>query len=166
MALTEPLSLHDAPEHRSAPSGPAPAAGGSADRRWVAPLLTGGALLASCAAVVAVDPGDGGTPVCLSKTIFGVDCPFCGGLRAANSMLRGHWFAAADHNLLLAVALPATAALWLVWMVQSLRGRDLRIPRIRRPVLWAGVALVVAFTVLRNLPVDSGWIHWLASGAA
>lgn len=134
--------------------------------RLVAPLATGGILAAASVAVLVADPGDGGTPVCLSKVLFGIDCPFCGGLRAANSLLRGHWLAAADHNVVLAVALPVAALVWALWTIQSLRGHELRLPRIPRPVLWVGVGLLIAFTVLRNLDVGSGWIHWLASGTA
>lgn len=160
--------LHRSADDVGTPAAPAaPAAPAPTGRpRWVAPVVTGGLLAVGCAAVAIANPGDGGTPVCLSKAIFGVDCPFCGGLRATNSLLRGDWLAAADHNVLLAVALPLTAALWLVWLVQSLRGRELHLPRIPRPALWAGLGLLVVFTVLRNLPVDSGWIHWLASGTA
>ncbi|MBS1836653.1 MAG: DUF2752 domain-containing protein [Actinobacteria bacterium] len=163
MALTEPPRT--LPAAADAVDDACPAAE-QRSPRWVAPLLTGGVLAVGCAAVLVADPGDSGTPVCLSKSLFGIDCPFCGGLRAANSMLRGHWLVAADHNVLLAVALPVLAVLWLVWLVQSMRGRELHLPKVPRAAVWACVAVVVAFTVLRNLPVDSGWIHWLASGAA
>lgn len=160
------LTEHDvsAPVPDTADVDAPPASGPG--RRWVAPALTGTVLAAGCAAVALADPGDQGVSVCWSKTFLGVDCPFCGGLRATNSLLRGHWLEAADHNVLLAIALPAAAALWLVWMVQALRGRDFRLPRVPRPVMWAGIGVLVVFTVLRNLPVDSGWIHWLASGTA
>ncbi len=133
---------------------------------WVAPLVTGGLVAAGCAAIAVVDPGDSGVSVCWSKSLLGIDCPLCGGLRATNSLLRGDWLAAADHNVLLAVALPVVAVVWLVWLVQALRGRDFRLPRLPRPAWWAVLALLVVFTVVRNLPVDSGWIHWLASGTA
>jgi len=128
--------------------------------------VTGGLVAAGCAAIAVVDPGDSGVSVCWSKSLLGIDCPLCGGLRATNSLLRGDWLAAADHNVLLAVALPVVAVVWLVWLVQALRGRDFRLPRLPRPAWWAVLALLVVFTVVRNLPVDSGWIHWLASGTA
>lgn len=134
--------------------------------RWVAPVATGAALACGCAAVALWNPGDGGTTVCWSKSVFGIDCPLCGGLRATNSLLRGDWLAAADHNVLVAVALPVLAVLWVVWLVRSLQDRPFRLPSVPGPV-WVGVAvLLVAFTVVRNLPADSGWIHWLASGTA
>ncbi len=95
-----------------------------------------------------------------------IDCPLCGGLRATNALMRGDWFAAADHNVLVAVVLPVLAVLWAVWMVQSLRNRPFRLPAVPRPALYAGIAVLVAFTVLRNLDVSSGWIHWLAADTA
>lgn len=160
MAVTDMPSV-EAPNRGAGPrSAPLGGAG------WVPPVVTGGLLAAGCAAVLVADPGDGGAPICLSKTLLGVDCPFCGGLRATNSMLRGHWLAAADHNVLLAVALPVAAVLWTAWLVRSLRGQPRRLPTLPRPAIWVGLALVLAFTVVRNLPVDVGWIHWLASGTA
>ncbi|UDY35450.1 DUF2752 domain-containing protein [Dermatobacter hominis] len=134
--------------------------------RWVAPVATGAALAAGCAAVALWDPGDGGTAVCWSRSVFGVDCPLCGGLRAANALLRGDWLAAADHNVIVAVGLPIAAVLWAVWLVRSLQDRPFRLPTLPRPALVAvGVALL-AFTVVRNLDVDVGWVHWLAADAA
>lgn len=128
--------------------------------------MTGGLVAAGCAAIAVIDPSDSGVSVCWSKSLLGIDCPLCGGLRATNSLLRGDWLAAADHNVLLAVALPVVAVVWLVWLVQTLRGGDLRLPRLPKPAWWAVLALLVVFTVVRNLPADSGWIHWLASGTA
>jgi hypothetical protein len=134
--------------------------------RWVAPVATGAALALGCAAVALWDPGDGGTAVCWSKSVFGVDCPLCGGLRATNALLRGDWLAAADHNVLVAIALPVVVVLWAVWLVRSLQDRPFRLPAVPRPVLVAvGVALL-AFAVVRNLDVDVGWVHWLASDTA
>jgi len=134
--------------------------------RWVAPLATGAALASASALIFLADPGDSGTPICWSQSVFGIDCPLCGGLRATNALMRGDWFAAADHNVLVAVVLPVLAVLWAVWMVQSLRNRPFRLPAVPRPALYAGIAVLVAFTVLRNLDVSSGWIHWLAANTA
>ena len=131
--------------------------------RWVAPVAVGAVTACGCAAVALVDPGDSGTPVCWSKALFGVDCPFCGGLRCTNALLRGDWLAAADHNVLLAVALPALVVVWGVWLVRSLQDRPFRLPRVPRWG-WIGIALLlVAFTVARNVG-GPAWIDWLASG--
>jgi len=132
----------------------------------VKPLATGAALAFGSALIAVADPSDTGTPICWSRSVFGIDCPLCGGLRATNAMVRGDWFAAADHNVLVAVVLPVLALLWAVWMVQSLRDRPFRLPAVPRPAIYAGIVALVAFTVLRNLDVASGWIHWLAADTA
>ncbi|HMR96270.1 MAG TPA: DUF2752 domain-containing protein [Microthrixaceae bacterium] len=134
--------------------------------RWVAPAATGAALVAGCAAIALWDPGDGGVAVCWSKALFGIDCPLCGGLRATNALTRGDWFAAADHNVLVAVGLPLLAVLWAVWLIRSIQGRPLDLPRIPRAAVIGFGVFLLAFAVVRNLDVDVTWIHWLASDTA
>lgn len=131
--------------------------------RWVAPVATGAAVACGCAAIALWDPGDGGTAVCWSKAVFGIDCPLCGGLRATNAMLRGDWLAAADHNVLVAVLLPIAAVLWVVWLVRSLQDRPFTLPKVPTAGWIAIGVFLLAFTVVRNLDVDVAWIHWLAS---
>lgn len=143
---------------------PAPPEPGPTAPRWAAPAATGALLAGGCTAILLVDPADGGAPVCASQLLFGLDCPMCGGLRCVNAMLRGDVLAAADHNVLLAVALPVAAAVWVVWTVASMRGRALRWPRLP---LWSPIVagvLVAAFTVARNVDAG-GWVGWLASTA-
>jgi hypothetical protein len=120
--------------------------------RWRTPVLVGAGAAAASAAVLAWDPGDGGTPLCWTQGVFGVDCPLCGGLRCANALLRGDWLAAADHNVVLAVLLPLTAALWAVWLLRSVRDRPLPRPGFAAPRAWAtgAVVVMVAFTLARN----------------
>ena len=107
---------------------------------------------------------DGGAPLCWSKGFLGVDCPFCGGLRCVNSLVRGDWLAAADHNVLLAVLLPAPAVLWVVWLVKSVRCEQFRLPPLSR-MAWVGIVVfLVAFTVVRNVG-GPAWPDWTNSGA-
>lgn len=136
--------------------------------RWVAPVAVGAAGACACAAVALWNPGDGGTPVCWSQGVFGVDCPFCGGLRAANSLLRGDLAAALDHNVLLAVAMPLLALAWAVWLVRSLQDRE--VPRwLHRalhppvPVLVGLGVFLLAFAVVRNIDGGPAWVTWLHS---
>lgn len=127
-----------------------------------------GALAAcGCAAVAVWNPADDGVRVCWSQALFGLDCPLCGGLRVVNSLVRGDWLAAADHNVLLAVAVPVAAVLWAVWLVTGLRGRPhpTVLDRLGRPptaAVAAIVAVLVTFTVVRNLP-SPDWAVWLNS---
>lgn len=129
---------------------------------WALPASIGAAAAAGTAAIALAGPDDGGTPICVSQAVFGIDCPFCGGLRCVGALARFDLWAAADHNVVLAVALPLLAVAWLVWMVATLRGRPVRVPRV--PVgAWVALGVVlVAFTVARNLD-GSGWIGWLAA---
>jgi hypothetical protein len=133
----------------------------------VAPVAVGAATVCGCAAIALIDPGDSGTAVCWSKSLFGVDCPLCGGLRCVNALVRGDWAAAADHNVLLAVALPLLAVAWAVWLVRSLRGRPAPdwMRRLAHPSVAVGVAIgvfLLAFTVVRNVGGPE-WAEWLNS---
>lgn len=108
-----------------------------------------------------MNPGDNGTPLCWSRSVFGVDCPFCGGLRATNSLVRGDFVAALDHNAVLAVAMPMVALMWVWWLVREWRGGD---PPRRLPtwlMVTAGV-LVITFGVVRNFG-GPAWIRWIHS---
>ena len=89
---------------------------------------------------------------CPFRLITGLYCPFCGGLRMVHDLAHGHLAAALhDDALALPVLLVAVLA-WLNLAAGCWRGRP--VVRMRRPAwLWPAVAVVlVAWTVLRNLP--------------
>jgi hypothetical protein len=113
--------------------------------------------------VAMVDPAEGGAyPICPSRVLLGIDCPFCGGLRGTHDMLHGHVREALDHNLLLPFYLAfiaVAAGLFLLPIV----GRPARSVRLPRWVAPATLAVLVAFMVVRNLPIAS--LHFLRSGA-
>jgi hypothetical protein len=140
---------------------------------WSAPVAgvrhTGArvAVLASAAAVTGmvrvVDPARGGVyPVCPSRLLLGVDCPGCGGLRATHDLLHGHVGQALDHNLLAPAVLVVAAVALGLWLL-PLVGRPARTLHPPRWAVVAALVVVVAFTVLRNLPVPA--LAWLGSGA-
>lgn len=124
--------------------------------------IAGAVTLGSSAAVLLTNPTDTGVPICWSQGVFGVDCPLCGGLRCANSLLRGDVVAAADHNVLLAIALPIVAVGWVVWMVRAWQGRPMRLPSLPVPVIALLAVVVVAFSVVRNIDA-TGFVGWLGS---
>jgi hypothetical protein len=127
--------------------------------RW-APIALGATTLG---VVVARDPNQSGSyGFCPLRSLTGLDCPFCGGLRGTYSLLHGDVATALDHNLLL----PLYLGVFLAIAVTGFRGSrsggfsDLRSTR-GRVFVWALVAATVAFFVLRNLP----WLPYLDSRA-
>ncbi len=130
----------------------------TARSRWTG-LVVGLALLAY---VALVDPARGGLyPRCPSQLLLGLDCPFCGGLRGTHDLLHGDLAGALDHNLLLPAYVIAAAVIAIGYLL-PLTGRPA--PRVHLPrwALIGAAALVVTFTVARNLP----GFDYLASGAA
>jgi hypothetical protein len=133
---------------------------------WLAPAGVGVVVAAGLAYTAWQDPNaDGVFPQCPTFALFGIDCPGCGGLRAVHAATHGDLLAAADHNLMLAIALPIFALLWLRWLLQTLNVRVPQLPRLSRPA-WIGLAVaVVAFAVVRN--VDGvGLFDYLAATQA
>lgn len=129
---------------------------------WRTPLAVGAAAVCGCVAIAIVDPTDSGVPICWSQALFGVDCPLCGGLRATNALMRGQFGAAADHNVLVAIALPVIAIVWVAWVVAQMIGRPFRLPRVPRWLIGTAAVLLLAFTVARNVG-GPAWVDWLAS---
>lgn len=129
---------------------------------WRRGARLGGVVAVGAAAITLVDPRDSGVPVCWSQGVFGVDCPLCGGLRCVNSLARGDLLAAADHNLVLAVALPVAVVAWVLWMVWAVRGRRFSFPSVPRWVWTIAAVAVVAFTVARNMDLGP-FAHYLAA---
>jgi len=114
--------------------------------------------------VAVVDPNTSSLyPQCPFRALTGYDCPGCGITRALHSALHGELLQAANHNLLMVLA----AFISVVWIafgaVQRRRGKEP--PRLALPprVIGAIGVVVVAFWVLRNLPMQP--FHWLNSAA-
>jgi len=129
----------------------------TARSRWTG-LVVGLSLLAY---VALVDPARRGLyPRCPSRLLLGLDCPFCGGLRGTHDLLHGDLAGALDHKLLLPAYLVAAAVLGVCYLL-PLTGRAA--PRVRLPrwTLIGAAAVVVTFTLARNLP----GLDYLASGA-
>lgn len=153
------------PGHPHAHAGERASTGTFGRHRWVLPAGLGLLAAAGVAYTAWQDPNaDGVFPQCPTRTLFGVDCPGCGGLRAVHAAAHGDVVAAADHNVVLAVGLPLVALLWLGWLLHTLGVRVPRLPRVPRTV-WVGLAvLVVAFSVVRNVE-GVGLFEYLSSTA-
>jgi hypothetical protein len=133
--------------------------GGRAARgfRW-RPTAVAGPVLVACSAVAAlawvgsVDPNEPGHyPTCPFLAVTGWFCPGCGSLRALHALAHGDLGAALARNPLMVLTVPVLLGWWAAWLVRSLRAR----PRqwvAPAWAIWAFLALVVAFTIARNLP--------------
>ncbi|TRV79188.1 DUF2752 domain-containing protein [Streptomyces sp. 130] len=160
------------PTPSAAPSDPAPApapgpppfapvrgplfptapAGASRLRRIAVPAGVLAAVVGAFGYVATVDPNQPGHyPVCPLLRFTGVYCPGCGGLRSAHAFAHGDLASAFGANALAVAGYAVFAALWTVWLIREARGRPLRIAP--RPVHWWAIgAVLLLFTVIRNLP--------------
>jgi hypothetical protein len=85
-------------------------------------------------------------PRCIFHSLTGLACPGCGSLRAAHNLLHGNFAAAFRLNPLVLTIFPLALGVWLV------RGDD-AFSRLRPIWIWLLVALIMLFSILRNLPV-------------
>ncbi|WP_042383716.1 DUF2752 domain-containing protein [Streptacidiphilus melanogenes] len=139
-----------APGSRDAVSAP----GATASARVPLGLLGLGA--AATAYVGAVDPNRPGHYLtCPFLALTGWWCPGCGGLRAVHALTRGDLGAALHDNVLVVALCGFTAGFWGLWALRALRGRPRPALRLGRPWLLAAAVLVLAFTLVRNLPTGA-----------
>ncbi|MEU3250480.1 DUF2752 domain-containing protein [Streptomyces sp. NPDC006997] len=139
------------------PSVTPPVAGSLAGRLAV-PAGMLAAVAAAFAYVGAIDPNEPGHyPACPLLYSTGVFCPGCGGLRSAHAVVHGDFAAALQANAVAVAGYALFAVVWAVWVVRAVRGRPLRI-ELRNAQLWTAGALLLVFTVVRNLPFG-GWLH-------
>lgn len=123
-------------------------------------MLVGAATLLVTAALHVRDPHQPGSwGVCPTRLVTGLDCPLCGGLRAVHDLTDLDLLDAASSNLLVVLALPVVVLLWLRRLRAGWRGGEAARPLAVPTIVWvAGLLLVGAFTVARNLPGS-----WLAA---
>lgn len=141
--------VHGAPVH--AP----PAAPASFVRRVLPPLGVLAGIASAWTYVALVDPNETGHyPVCPLYWLTGLYCPACGGLRSAYAVAHGDPFTALGANALAVLGYAVFAAVWVVWVVRAGRGMPVRITL--GPLWWWSLgAVVLLFTVIRNLPFGS-----------
>jgi hypothetical protein len=90
-------------------------------------------------------------PACPFRAITGFACPGCGSLRTLHDLAHGHFITALTHNAMLVMMLPFAMAAWL----RAVTGRTgaATSPRWRG---YAAMAVLAAWTVVRNLPAMRG----------
>ncbi|MFJ5150208.1 DUF2752 domain-containing protein [Streptomyces sp. NPDC088353] len=127
-------------------------------RRLAVPAGVLTAVAGAFAYVGAVDPNQPGHyPVCPLLRYAGLYCPGCGGLRSAHAFVHGDFVTALHDNALAAVGYPVFAVVWTLWVLRAVRGRPPHLV-LGTAHLWSLGALLLVFTVVRNLPFG-GWLH-------
>ncbi|MFE1960370.1 DUF2752 domain-containing protein [Streptomyces sp. NPDC059479] len=156
-----PTSAHDPSR---APSGvpafaprqaPGPFVRRSFVRRVLPPLGVLAGIASAWTYVGLVDPNETGHyPVCPLYWLTGLYCPACGGLRSAYAVAHGDPVTALGANALAVLGYAVFAVVWTVWAVRAGRGMPVRITL--GPVWWWALgAVILVFTVIRNLPFGS-----------
>jgi hypothetical protein len=128
-------------------------AAGTARFRLTAPAVWAGAGLAATGLLTARDPHVRGTwGFCVFRSVTGVPCPGCGGLRAVNDLAHGHVAAALASNGYAVLSLAGLGLWWVAWVAARLRGAAVPLGQhvVRLSLLWAGGFAL--FGVLRLLP--------------
>ena len=101
------------------------------------------------------DPRNPGTyPICPFLGLTGYHCPGCGTLRALHQLLHGDVIAALGYNPLTVVSLPVIAHSFTDGALRAFR--IAAPPRVLIPhqFIWALFVGILAFWLLRNVPVD------------
>jgi hypothetical protein len=96
-------------------------------------------------------------PVCEFHELTGLNCPGCGGTRAAYQLLHGDIVQALHDNALFLVSLAALVGRGAWLAVGKIRNRPAA-PFLPPWTLWVFLVVAVLFTVLRNLPA----FFWLS----
>ncbi|MEO6987269.1 MAG: DUF2752 domain-containing protein [Aquihabitans sp.] len=96
---------------------------------------------------------------CPSHALTGLDCPGCGSTRSIAALLHGDLATAFDHHLLVPLVLPLLIWSWVAWLTRGISGRRLSNPLNQRWASLTVLAVVLVFTVARNIdPLFGGWL--------
>ncbi|WNI19561.1 DUF2752 domain-containing protein [Streptomyces sp. ITFR-21] len=121
-------------------------------RRTAVPLALLGGAACVFGYVAAVDPNSPGHyPLCPLRYYTGLYCPGCGGLRSAYAVAHGHIGTALGCNAVAVAGYLAFAAFWALWFTRAALGRPFA-PALRPAHRVLALALLAAFTIVRNLP--------------
>jgi hypothetical protein len=90
-------------------------------------------------------------PVCTFHRLTGLECPGCGSLRALHQLLHGHLIAALRLNAFFVLSLPVFAWAGFRWVRRQMKNEPA--VAIRPAWLWLYLAALIAFGIIRDLPV-------------
>ncbi len=91
-------------------------------------------------------------PLCPVHALTGLYCPGCGSTRAFQHLLYGNIGSALRLNPLILLVLPILAYSFASFTLETFRGRPLPKPAAGRFFTTLLIAVVMAFTILRNIP--------------
>ncbi|MFG2007167.1 DUF2752 domain-containing protein [Spirillospora sp. NPDC048911] len=118
--------------------------------------MPAGVLLVTAAVVsylAAVDPNESGHyPTCPFLAVTGYQCPGCGSLRTIHALTHGDLGTALGLNVFTVAMIPVLAYFWIRWTFARARGRPARTKPADPRLIWAFLALVLLFWLIRNLP--------------
>jgi hypothetical protein len=119
----------------------------------LAPLGVAAATGAVFGFVGTVDPNQPGHyPTCPFLWVTGLYCPGCGTLRTVHALAHLDPVAALGLNPLAVAMIPFLLFWWGRWVVRAWQGRPRRTTLAHPAWLWAFIAIVMVYWVVRNLP--------------
>ncbi|MFI7704826.1 DUF2752 domain-containing protein [Nonomuraea sp. NPDC049480] len=119
----------------------------------LAPLGVAAGAGAVVAFVGMVDPNEPGHyPTCPFLWLTGLYCPGCGTLRTIHALAHLDPVAALGLNPLAVVMIPFLLFWWGRWVVRAWQGRPRRTTLAHPAWLWAFIAVIMVYWVVRNLP--------------
>ncbi len=122
--------------------------------RWVAVILAGFLVAGALYFVRTRSPAEGGPfPPCVFHRITGLHCPGCGGTRLAHHLMNGRVGTAFRYNPLTFLLLPFLAYGIISEARRFITNKGLPYARLSPKIIWCLFGILVAFWVLRNIPV-------------
>ncbi|MEV0619933.1 DUF2752 domain-containing protein [Nonomuraea sp. NPDC050404] len=122
-------------------------------RALLPPLGVAAATGVVFAVVGTIDPNEPGHyPTCPFLWATGLYCPGCGTMRTIHALAHLDPVAALGLNPLAVVMVPFLLFWWGRWVVRAWQGRS-RMTKLAHPAwLWAFIAIILVYWVVRNLP--------------
>ncbi|MFC5379551.1 DUF2752 domain-containing protein, partial [Aquipuribacter nitratireducens] len=116
------------------------------------PLAVAAGAAGALTVLQVLDPNEPGHyPTCPFLAVTGLWCPGCGSLRMLHALGGGDLRTALDLNALALLLLPVLVGYWVAWAVRTVTGRPRGRP-LHAAWVWAFLAVVTVWSVLRNLP--------------
>src|SRR4051812_12457286 len=124
--------------------------------RRIGPIACAAGVAASVSFLATNNPSAGGIrfPTCPFHSMTGLWCPACGLTRGTYQLMHGHVAAALSYNVLTPVVVIGLMLAWCAWLPVSWGAAPRAMPAsVRRMLTSVAPAVVIAYAVLRNIPV-------------